>query len=550
MKSKFRAMINSFSIRQALRGSLLVPAIYLLSLLVTNPLGNFPLNDDWTYGKSVLWLVNDGIYNVGISAASLWTHIYWGALFVKIFGFSFNVLRASTIVATIIGAVYIYKLFRKMDCGRLTSQAGTAVIIFNPIFYCLSLTFMTDVNFCVLLIICLYLAWKYWSDPRVSTLLLFFIFSTFLVLLRQFGLLIPISFIAGSLFQKEKRLKTILCAFGLTLLVAGIFLLYENYLASTSQGEIYQGSSKIKLMDPAFWGLIYGRMEQWLSIMLVQIICAAAPFLAIYFWPLIKTLKFFSIPFLLVGIALSYFWLGDKWFPMTNVFSNMSLGTETFYQTLSPEVNSSPFHTYSETFYHVLAVYKLIACFLCLSVVLMFTAALLTRKVGMYCTPMVFMALTFIGGYLLLLCVADGIFDRYHLPMIIALIVAFASLRLEAKAAWSVPFIIAFMYVSIAGTKDYFQINRIRWEAYRHLREDLKVPMGEINGGYEVNSWHEGQAFVFWDSFFLGAHNYLIQYRKEPGFSEYREYAFQRYFPYKKDKIYIFERDQKKQSSQ
>ncbi len=90
---------------------LLLVAVFILSEIIVNPLGNFPLNDDWSYFKSVNILQNEGKYNiVDWGAMTLFTHLIWGFLFTKIFGFSFVVLRFSTIVSSLIGILVLNKL--------------------------------------------------------------------------------------------------------------------------------------------------------------------------------------------------------------------------------------------------------------------------------------------------------------------------------------------------------------------------------------------------------------------------------------------------------
>jgi hypothetical protein len=97
-------------------------------------------------------------------------------------------------------------------------------------------------------------------------------------------------------------------------------------------------------------------------------------------------------------------------------------------------------------------------------------------------------------------------------------------------------------YVSVAGTHDYFALNRQRWSAYYLLRKESGVPLDKINGGNEVHNWHEGRT-VRWDNYLdLSTYDYLIQYRAEPGFSPLREYTVHRWLPPKADKIYIFGR--------
>src|SRR5688572_10318747 len=74
----------------------LLIALFILAEIIVNPTGNFPLNDDGTYGKSIRKLFVEDVYDIGTSSSTTWTHLMWGMLFTKLFGFSFLVLRFST----------------------------------------------------------------------------------------------------------------------------------------------------------------------------------------------------------------------------------------------------------------------------------------------------------------------------------------------------------------------------------------------------------------------------------------------------------------------
>jgi hypothetical protein len=67
----------------------------------------------------------------------------------------------------------------------------------------------------------------------------------------------------------------------------------------------------------------------------------------------------------------------------------------------------------------------------------------------------------------------------------------------------------------------------------------------KISGGYEVNCWLEESRGGYWTFQVIDSCNYLIQFDPEPNFKLFKSYEFQRYFPFKKDKINIFVRDQK-----
>src|ERR1043166_7876895 len=90
--------------RAALVDLLALALLWGVGVLIGNPLGNFPLNDDWAMGQTVKRLVEGGGYHpTGWTEMSLITHVLWGALFCIPHGFSFDALRCSTLALSLAG---------------------------------------------------------------------------------------------------------------------------------------------------------------------------------------------------------------------------------------------------------------------------------------------------------------------------------------------------------------------------------------------------------------------------------------------------------------
>jgi len=523
--------------------------IYLLCLLLAFPAGDFPLNDDWTYAKSLIKFGDKGIIDLGTSASSLLTQLCWGLLFIKVFGFSFVVLRISTWVSVILSIFIVDSVLRTWNVDRRIRLFIILGMVLSPLYFSLSNTFMTDVNFCTLLFCCFHQANLYMKQPKISYLLGFFAFSFLLVFLRQFGFIIPCVFLVTVLLMPGRSWKLFFVGLGCFLVLYFALMLYERHLADIGAMS-YQSSQKIDLFESGFWLNLALSLQRRFSAIIINILVWSCPVLLIYlsaFYRLAGLKVFLSA----VGVAtfacvLLYTPSG---FPIGNVFDNMNLGAETFYRTLiAPGAGNQ--HTHSPTFRLLSNIVQAGATVLSLTVLLMLPI-ILKKNRDRWTVSFVIFIILFIAGYTFLLMLPEMFLDRYFIPP------AFALMLLVVRAAPpQVPRNLIFLviaplfYVSVAGTHDYFELNRVRWEANSHLREELNVPMERINGGYEVNCWHEGKDFNWFDHVLIENHDYLIQYDWEPGFSAYREYGFRRWFPFKKDKIYIFERDQKRSTTE
>ena len=96
----------------------------MAAVLLAWPIGEIGHNDDWSYCFTAQKLAETGklTFN-GWATAMLGLQAYWGALFIKLFGFSFTVLRLSILpLAALCGSV-AYGLGR--TCGlRFSSLRG------------------------------------------------------------------------------------------------------------------------------------------------------------------------------------------------------------------------------------------------------------------------------------------------------------------------------------------------------------------------------------------------------------------------------------------
>src|SRR5207247_939482 len=141
----------SVSITRDRLRSLLPPFILSLAfasvLIIIPPLGEFPVSDDWVHTWAVQSLLERGRPEISPWAAvSLVLQIYWGALFVHLFGFSFLALRASTLVLSILALFGSYALLREYVDARW-SLAGSLLLLFNPLYIYFSYSFMSEIPF-------------------------------------------------------------------------------------------------------------------------------------------------------------------------------------------------------------------------------------------------------------------------------------------------------------------------------------------------------------------------------------------------------------------
>src|SRR6478672_5751113 len=120
--------------------------IWIFLVVLVNPIGDFPLNDDWAYGWTVKTLLEKGDFQLSDwTATNLLSQVIWGSLFCLPFGFSFTALRFSTLILGLVGVLATYGLLREVNASSKMSFLGALIVALNPIYFELSNSFNSDV---------------------------------------------------------------------------------------------------------------------------------------------------------------------------------------------------------------------------------------------------------------------------------------------------------------------------------------------------------------------------------------------------------------------
>jgi hypothetical protein len=120
--------------------------IVLAAIALTVPIAESGVNDDWSYTKTALDLAQTGhlLYN-GWSAAMLGAQAWWGALFIKLFGFSFLAVRLSVTPLAAGCAALLYGLHRRASLPPGLALFGALTIVLSPVFIPNAASFMTEI---------------------------------------------------------------------------------------------------------------------------------------------------------------------------------------------------------------------------------------------------------------------------------------------------------------------------------------------------------------------------------------------------------------------
>jgi hypothetical protein len=170
-------------------GLVAVLVLFLAAAAAVNPLREAPYDDDWAFGETVKHLLETGQYRLNDwLAPNMPFQAAWGALFCLPGGYSFAALRLSTIVLAVIGLVAFRALAVEHGIGRPAANLLTLCLAASPLFFKLSLTFLSDVPFVAVTLVATLFYTRALRDERWSSWLAASLAASAAIFIRQFGM--------------------------------------------------------------------------------------------------------------------------------------------------------------------------------------------------------------------------------------------------------------------------------------------------------------------------------------------------------------------------
>jgi hypothetical protein len=139
-----------------------IPALFcalavLVCELISRPYTTMGICDDGPYILVAKNLAATGhIHYNGWSAAMLCWQLYLGVALIKLFGFSFTIVRVSTLLVSMAAAFLLQRTLARCGISERNAVIGTLALVLSPLYLLLSATFMSDVHGLFAMIICLY----------------------------------------------------------------------------------------------------------------------------------------------------------------------------------------------------------------------------------------------------------------------------------------------------------------------------------------------------------------------------------------------------------
>lgn len=450
----------------------------VVSVILVNPIGEFALNDDWIYYDALRQLLSGTLTFNDIITPFLIMQLLMSALVYGFFSFSFSLGRLLTLSQSLLAVLMLYKTLLYLSTEKIKSFFLACMLMFFPLYFLLSFTFMTDIP-SIFMIVTSCLFFLYSLQKRSSFyIFLSLIFAIGAIFIRQTNIVIlvlMIIFYFVSIKKEVFRLKNFLalCSPIIIFFVLYIIFLNNNWLPIQSYTlHFFENSSDL-----------IGNIYQTLYYNIIYLTLFALPFILSF--PFSSRQKIFSG---IVGFAFSVFHIfyivfGNNLFPFwRNNFSLYGLGPRL------DVLSGVPNQIFPD---YIFILFTFIASFFAPFLILLFTKLIQYKPSSRDKYVYYFAVITFFSTLIPISFFKN--FDRYILPSILFFIIAISFLIRDKNysifkwSSWIT--LIFFVYVSIGGTSDYLNENRLKWKIASDILKS-GVEISDIDAGYEWLGWN------------------------------------------------------------
>lgn len=532
----------------------LIALIRCATILLVNPMGDFPLLDDWSFGRTVKHLIETGDYHpVGWGLMTLVTNVFWGALFCLPTGFSFTALRISTLVASLLGMAGAYVLVREMRRPRWFAILAALTLGFGPFYYNLSNTFMTDVLFTALVTWASVFYARSLRGIRNSSILIGTALAVAATLSRQLALCVPIAFAATLLMNFKLSSRVMIRAATPLVLCVSALTLFRSWIRATGRTPWHWGKFDDGLLkNISDIHLLTVNIVDHTPFALVNLGLVCVPIIPILTAEIFRAdakrariaILFGLAIILLLGLLRAHFGLSVILPIYDNVLVNSGVGPTMLRDVFDLHLDN--LLGIPHAFWITLTALGVLAAASLLAVLIFGALEMASKGIRLRSTETSDPVPVFLGFccifYLLLVLPSYFFFDRYVtplFPLVAASLTALSSPPTEAVHAKSsgqrtIAFVLlaALSVFSIITTRDYLTWNRVRWTALRDLMNNDHVAAQDIDGGFEFNGLYHFQTGA--EDRFAADENpdaYVIAFGPVPGYVVLKEYTYLQWLP-------------------
>jgi hypothetical protein len=485
--------ITSFLSPSARPGQITILTLLWISMILfVNPAGEFPINDDWAYTHNVQSLIIDGKFEFSNwPAMTLISQTLIGAGISKVFGFSHEVLRSTTIILAWLTCIVSYLLVDKVVRQKNLAFLFAFFLMVHPFFFTMANSFMTEVYFMLFSLTSMYFMVDQLKTTTRSNYMLMVVFMLLAIMVRQTALILPMAYFIIQLFYRPSWKKALL---GFIPVFIGIsaLQLYASWRSGLPQGlgNLSSISSLIDSVKNMHWVSFHAKIT-WiffyvgLTTIPIMIIALSKLRERRLSWKLIGVLP-------ILAFIIYSFLVNWNHIPVGNVLNEEGLGPRLLKDNWLGTNTSEIINGSLWTFLKNLSIVSI--CVNALFLYRNFPSLAKLRELRTSATDRQLFSI-FIGivlsGLVVFLILNPVFFDRYTLTISVMLALLGTSLiktlpkvnKISALVVMSL-----FAVIISVSLKDYFSWQRARWKLISKATAQEGISSQNLDGGFEYNA--------------------------------------------------------------
>jgi len=517
--------------------------IFLIAELIINPIGNFPLNDDWWYADSYKKLFEDHtVAKIPWGATSLVGQLLLTKPFAVIFGSSYSALRCFTLVLSLFCIRFIFKILTQhLNVGTVTAFFLSLVFLCSPLFIALSNSYMSDIPFLFFLSGGFYFYFNYRRQFKIVHFTICILFFMFAILTRQLTVAFLLALVIADVILKRRISLNVL----LVLIIPGLTLFcFECWIQTKITNPIYTyvffRNLPILNKIPPF-DIFINLCKRWIHFINYSAF-VLFPLLIPYLVHYLKTISLRTLnkEFMIAAVLYVPIAISMNKFPLGNYLFNFGIGPDTLYDFFTPEYGKTQQAPVLFVLMKTIAYVSSFSLLLALSN-FFFCYFPDLKKETLQKNAQSILFICCMCFYYGAMCCTCAIFDRYIVPFTFLMFLLLRSqfTYIPSGNNGFVPLLALLFLFSTLGTKDYLNSHRARWEVIQILKKDRQASDKDINGGYE----HMGSSFPNNEDWYpkwanVPANLYVVTRQSIVNYTKLGSYVYQKYLPFKKDSLF------------
>jgi hypothetical protein len=528
-------------------------------IVVVDPRGEFMVNDDWAFVRSLEVFRSTGRIMVtgwgppgAPGGPALLVHLLLGDLFGRIFGFSLTTLRAAVLTMGILGSFGLMLLLRLAKASPWLALLGTLTVVANPLFLPECFTYMTDITFASLAVFAVLLLYLGVKKSSLAWIIAGMVMVLAAILTRQIGVVILLAFLVtcwvhpyGAALGRVK-----LSFLGLALVVLP-WIAYEALLAHLGSSPLTQHQVMQNILTfPREKGFL-----DYLFFIFSALFCFGLGYSAFFVSPLLTgrlilfwrsryfrhLLLIFALAVVLFEIAILTHLIHPPMIFFGNIIYNFGIGPillkDTYILGVPRLAVISPVAYYGLVSWALLALGIMLRLFLAYVRQWFQTGLATPDRDNAFLVSLVLLAALFYFGIITL----TYFHDRYLIPVVIFLVIWLIIDRSAAlggtETFWKImPGFVMVMCLGMWSTcqvHDFIALKRSQAKAQDYALQRLHVNPCSMDGGFEFNGYHcyrndfEPHPGLSW--WWVSREDYLITLGPLPGYRVIQTFPFQRY---------------------